>query len=231
MLASTPPPGPPLHASLQCAPGVSGYPQAALAWASSSQLCSVGRAHRRGRRGLSLPSRLVVQQPLMHFSRQGLNPSTQFLHTLGQHQILLQQRQHLGALLEGEALLLRTRGGEGLTVLDVGLGLGLVAVGLPGLRQQDEWRRIGCLRAEGQVQQNKGIQVKLRHPGHVEADPDGHEERLGDQERGGSKEAREGLGFDTEPVIPENRGEMHVGGMEAERMVRPSGYCGGLLSR
>src|SRR4029434_8664830 len=39
----TPPPGPPLHASLQCAPGVSGYPQAALAWASSSQLFS--RSH------------------------------------------------------------------------------------------------------------------------------------------------------------------------------------------
>src|SRR5262245_44658869 len=106
------------------------------------------------------PSRLAVYQPLMQFSRQDLNASTQFLNTLSQHQILLQQCQHLGALLEGEALLRRTRGGEGLAVLDVSLGLGLVAVRLSGLRQQDKRRRIGRLRAEGQVQQDKGIQVK-----------------------------------------------------------------------
>jgi hypothetical protein len=115
----------------------------------------------------------------MHCSRQGLNPSTQFLKALGQHKILFQQRQYLGALLEGEALLLRARGSEGLAVLDVGFGMGLIAVGLPSLRQQDERRRIGRLRAEGQVQQDKGVQIKLRHPGHVEADPDCHNERLG----------------------------------------------------
>jgi hypothetical protein len=76
-----------------------------------------------------------------------------------------------------------------------------------------------------------GVQVKLRHPSHVEDDPDGHDERLGDQERGGPKEAREGLGFDAEPVIPEDRGEMYVGSMEAERGVWPFGSCEGLLCR
>src|SRR5262245_33292575 len=80
-------------------------------------------------------SRLVVHQPLMHRSRQGLNPSTQFLNAPSQHQILFQQRQYLGALLEGEALLLRVRGSEGLAVLDVGFSVGLIAVGLSRLRQ------------------------------------------------------------------------------------------------
>jgi len=167
----------------------------------------------------------------MHFSRQGLNSLTQFLNAPGQHKILLQQLQHLGALLEGEALLLRACGGEGLAVLDVGFSVGLVAVGLPGLRQQDERRRIGRLRAEGQVQQDKGVQVKLRHPGHVEDDPDCHDERLGDQEYGGPKETCKGLGFDAEPVTPEDRAEMQVGSMEAKRGVRSSGYCEGLLCR
>jgi hypothetical protein len=57
-------------------------------------------------------------------------------------------------------------------VLDVGLGVGLVTVGLPGLHQQDERRRIGRLHAESQVQQDKRIQVKPCHPGDVEDDPD-----------------------------------------------------------
>ena len=48
----------------------------------------------------------MVYQPLMHFSRQGLDTLTQGLNALGQHEILLQQCQHPGALLEGEALLL-----------------------------------------------------------------------------------------------------------------------------
>src|SRR5262245_14372163 len=125
------------------------------------------------------PSCLMVHQPLVHFRRQGLNPLTQFLNALGQHQILFQQRQYLGTLLEGEALLLRACGSEGLAVLDVGFGVDLIAVGLPRLRQQDERRRIGRLRAEGQVQQNKRIQVKLRHSSHVEGDPDCHKECLG----------------------------------------------------
>src|SRR5262249_10386950 len=112
-----------------------------------------------------------------------------------------------------------------------GFGVSLIAVGLPSLRQQDERRRIGCLRAEGQVQQDKGVQVKLRHSGHVEDDPDRYDERLGAQEYGGPKEACEGLSFDAEPVIPEGRDEMHVGSMKAERGVWPSRCCEGLLSR
>ena len=36
-MAPTPPPGTPLHASLPCAPGVSGHPQAALVRVGSGQ--------------------------------------------------------------------------------------------------------------------------------------------------------------------------------------------------
>src|ERR1043166_9684985 len=61
----------------------------------------------------------------------------------------------------------------------------------------------------------------MRHLGHVEADPDRHDNGLGNQERGSPKEAGECLGFDAEPVTPEDRGQMDVEGMEAERVVRP----------
>src|SRR6266567_5303399 len=102
----------------------------------------------------------------------------------------------------------------------VGFGVHLVAVRLAGLRQQDEWRGIGRLETEREVQQDEGIEIEVRDTYHVQHDPDRDDDRLGDQEERRPKEAGEDLGFDAEPVAAEDWGEVSVRGVEAEVVPR-----------
>ena len=140
----------------------------------------------------------------MHLTRQGFNPATQFLNALGQNQILLQQCQHLGALLEGGALLLRTRGGKGLAVLDVGLGEGLVAVGLPGLRQQDEWSRVCRLQAEGEVEEDERVDVERCKSKDIDENPHSNNDSLGDEKARRAKKASERFSLQGKPIVAKN---------------------------
>lgn len=59
----------------------------------------------------------------------------------------------VGVLLKQHQSVLR----EILAVPRVGVGPHLVAFGLPRLREEDQWRRIGGLEAEREVQQNEGM--------------------------------------------------------------------------
>src|SRR4029077_19448936 len=101
----------------------------------------------------------------------------------------------------------------------VGDGMGLVAVRLARLGQQDQGCCISRLGAEGQVQQDEWVGVPDKRPENVEEDPDGHEDRLADQEGRGSEEAGEGFGLESERIIAEGRRKMRMRAMEAEEMV------------
>jgi hypothetical protein len=104
------------------------------------------------------------------------------------------------------------------TMAGVGFGVGLVTIGLPGLGQQDQRRRIGCLQAEGEVEQNERIQIEAGKAHAVGEDPERDDECLGDQEMGRTEIARERFGFLAEPVAAEYRRQVAVGMMETQWM-------------
>src|SRR6202034_23223 len=99
---------------------------------------------------------------------------------------------------------------EFFAMLGVGEARHLVAVGLPGLRQQNQWRGIGGLGREGEVEQNERIDVELGPAGGVDPDPYCDDDRLRDQELRRAEEAGEILRFSPEPVVSEGRFEMGV---------------------
>ena len=129
-------------------------------------------------------------------------------------------------------------------MLGVGEARHLVAVGLTGLRQQDQGRGIGGLGREGEIEQNEGIDVELGPARGVDPDPQRDDECLRDQERRRAKKAGEILRLSPEPVVSEGRFEMGVRQMKfAQTLVRfmatrslafpsPSAQqCGGLAIR
>ncbi len=158
---------------------------------------------------------------MVHCSRKALDPLTQLPGKLGELGILLEQLHELFRLLQGECLALFARCRERLAVPGVGIGERFVAVCLTCLCQQDKRRGIGRLEAEREIQQDEGVEVKMRHSYHVESNPERHKDRLGNQEDGCPKEAGKGFGFDAEPVTAEDWSEVCMGGMETE-MVQPS---------
>ena len=66
----------------------------------------------------------------------------------------------------------------------------------------------------------------MRDPCHIESDPECDEARLRKQKGGCPKAAGEGLGFDTEPVAAEDRGEVRMRGMEAQVVLAYDGRLG-----
>ena len=97
-----------------------------------------------------------------------------------------------------------------LAVASVGIGVGLVAVGLTRLREQDQRGRVGRLGTEGQVQEDEGIEVEVRPSDRVRGDPERDQHGLRDQERRGAEEARERLRPQAEPIAPERRVQVRV---------------------
>ena len=87
----------------------------------------------------------------MHLVGQLLDTLTQLPRELGELRVLLQQLQQPYGLFRGELLALAARPGKLLAMQRVGFGVGLVAVGLARLREQDQRRRIRGLQAESQV--------------------------------------------------------------------------------
>ena len=106
-------------------------------------------------------------------------------------------------------------------MLGVGEARHLVAVGLTGLRQQNQRRGIGGLGREGEVEQNERIDVELGPAGGVDPDPQRDDKRLRDQECRRAEEAGEILRFSPEPVVSESRFEMGVRQMKfAQTLLR-----------
>jgi hypothetical protein len=85
--------------------------------------------------------------------------------------------------------------------------------------EQDQRRRIGRLQRKGEVEQDEGIDVERRPARHVDPDPHGDDERLGDEKGRRAEEAGEGLRLQREPVAAKNRFEMGVRQMKAPRPV------------
>jgi hypothetical protein len=91
-----------------------------------------------------------------------------------------------------------------LAVLLDRLGVGLVAVGLAGLREQDQRCRVRRLGREEQVEEDERIGVPAqRDDGRVQRDPGTDDERLADEELRRAEEAGDALGDAAEPVSAE----------------------------
>src|SRR5207237_6772531 len=98
-----------------------------------------------------------------------------------------------------------------LTVLGVRLRVDLVAVGLAGLREQDQRRRICRLGREREVEEDERVLVEVNEDRvAVEDDPEDDDERLGRDVLRRPEETCEPLGYLAEPVVAERRAEVPV---------------------
>jgi hypothetical protein len=95
----------------------------------------------------------------------------QGFHPLGKGRVLLQHFDHHAGLLAHLCLALLADLVEFFAMLGVGKARHLVAVGLTGLRQQNQRRGIGGLGREGEIEQNERIDVELGPAGGVDPDP------------------------------------------------------------
>ena len=174
----------------------------------------------------------VTRHLLVNFGGERLNPLADLFDEFRQSRVLLQQHQQLSGLLGGQDLSFRAFGGEGFPMPRIRIRVGLVAIGLPRLREQDQRRRVGGLKTERQVQENEGVEVKFDNPRNIQTDPDHNKKRLRDEEERGAKEAGEGFCLQREPIISESGREMSMRRMEAEmalklgiRFARSRGGC------
>jgi hypothetical protein len=151
-----------------------------------------------------------------------LDALAQLLGDLSELRVLLQKLDDLGRLFRRQLLSLGARLRERLAVRGVGVGVRLVAIGLPGLGEQDQRCCIRRLQAEGEVEKNERLEVELGETDDIECDPDDHQDRLHGQEGRRPEEAGKALGSDPEPVVTERRGEMRVGFVKSEVV---AGYC------
>ena len=134
----------------------------------------------QGLRLLTLYGDATLHDRSMYFDGQRLNALGQVLDQFGQLGVLFEQLKDLCRLLCRKCLALLAGRGESFPMLRIGVGVRFVAIGLSGLREQNEGRRVRGLETERQIKQDEGIDVKLREPHDVETDPDGDDERLGD---------------------------------------------------
>ena len=169
----------------------------------------------------------------VHLGGEHLDALAQFMGDFGQAGVLVHQLDELRGLPGGEALALGAGPGEVFAMGGVGLGVGLVAVCLPGLGKQDERGGVGGLEAEGEVKQDERVLVETPFAGegqNIDDDPDGDDSRLADEKYRGSEEPGKGLGLEREPVVAKYRAQMHVGQVEPEMVsirFRSGGRWGG----
>jgi hypothetical protein len=109
--------------------------------------------------------------------------------------VLPKQLHELFRVLLSKYQALITRHGKGFPMLRIGLGVSFVPVRLSRLRKQNKWRCIGRLETEGQIKQNKGVDVELGEAKSIYADPDGNDRRLCHQKNRRSEETGEGFGL------------------------------------
>jgi hypothetical protein len=176
------------------------------------------------------PSSPFLHHFRMHFRSEKLDPLRQRLDDLRKLRVLLHQLQQCFGLFAGEYLPFLAGTGDILAVLRIGHGVRLVTIRLTGLRQQDQRRGIGGLKAECEVQQDKGIDIKLGEAKHIQTNPDRDDPRLRDQKDRRAKEASKRLRLEREPVPPKHRREMNMWQMKTEvmRMGRTSLFFHGI---
>jgi len=154
----------------------------------------------------------------VQFSGQGLDPLAQLLGELGQRRVLMHQLDQLGGLFRGRQFPFLAGEGDGFAMLRIGVSMRFVAVGLAGLREEDERRGIGRLQTEREVEEDKGIDIEMDDADDVKNNPNRHDEGLPNKEDGRAKEAGESLRFECKPIVPENGGEMVMRKMKTKMM-------------
>ena len=150
-------------------------------------------------------------------------PPPTFAHgfgDFGQLGVLAHQFQELSGDRGGGGLPLFAGQREGFAMLCVGIRMGLVAVRLAGLGQQDERRGVGGLQAERQIEQDERIDIEMEDARRVECDPHPDHDRLADEKHRRAEKPCKTLRLESEPIVAENRREMPVGRVEAE-MIAP----------
>jgi hypothetical protein len=85
----------------------------------------------------------------VHFKRERFDALGQGLYSFRELGVLLKHLDEESGLLCRKRRPFLACSVQGFTMLRVGEGMGCIAVGLSGLRQQYEWCRIGGLQAEG----------------------------------------------------------------------------------
>jgi hypothetical protein len=89
--------------------------------------------------------------------------------------------------------------------------VGLIAIRLTRLCEQNERRGIGSLKTEGEIQEDERIEIEFENTGDVQSDPQKDHQRLSHEKERRSKKTGESLGLQGEPIIPENRIEVEEG--------------------
>ena len=88
----------------------------------------------------------------MDFLGKGLDALGESFGDLGELGVLAHQLEEMFGLLGGEVLALFTGAGKIFAVLGICIRMGLVAIRLAGLGEEDEWRGVGGLEAEGEIE-------------------------------------------------------------------------------
>ena len=91
-----------------------------------------------------------------------------------------------------------------LTMFGVGAGMGYVAVGLSGLCQQDERRRICRLQAESKVEEDEWINVEGCKPSDIDENPKRNDDGLSDEKGRRPKKASKRFSLQGKPVVAKN---------------------------
>jgi hypothetical protein len=160
----------------------------------------------------------------MHFRGERFDALAEFPGQFRKGGILAHQFQELRRLLRGDQLPLFAGHGQRFAVLGIGIGVGFVAIGLAGLREQDQRCGVGRLEAESEVEEDERINIEMEEPGDIDDDPDGHDHSLRHEEERRPEKPRESLGFQGKPIVSKHLSEVQVRGVEAEMMF--PGGCG-----
>ena len=107
----------------------------------------------------------------MDLCRESLHSFGQCLRQLGQLRVHTHQLHQLSGLLLGDTLTFQTGEQERFAMLSISVGVGLVAIGLPRLCQQDHGGGISRLKAEREVQEDERLHIKMENPECVQKDP------------------------------------------------------------
>src|SRR5262249_6896304 len=142
---------------------------------------------------------------IVHFTRQRFDALGQRLYRFRELSVLLKHFYKKPRLLCRKRRPFLARLVQGFTMFRIGESMGCIAVGLPGLREQDEGSRIGGLQAESEVQENERVYVECCEPDYINQDPNGDDSGLSDKETRGSKETSEGFSFQGKPVVAKDR--------------------------
>ncbi len=148
--------------------------------------------------------RLPLGDDLVHLGGEVGDFLAEFLGQLRQLCILMHELDELGGLTGRECQLFGILPGQLFAMLGVGLRVDLVAVRLAGLRQENQWRGIGGLKTEGEIQENEGVEIEVAKSGNIKTDPGSYDDGLRDEEDRRAKKAGKGFRLQREPVIAKN---------------------------